>query len=206
MKILLLEDDYNLAEVIKEILTLENYEVDIANNADEAYKLTYNNKYDLYIFDINLPDENGIEVLKNLKDANDNTPTIYISALSDISTIAKAFEIGAQDYLKKPFEVEELLIRIKAKFPKEDILKIGEFEYNLSAKELKKDNEIIPLGTTLKEIFHTLVTNKNNLTPKHRLLDLVDNNDSSLRVHINKLKKMGFNIKNIRGEGYIFEV
>ena len=206
MKILLLEDDYNLAEVIKEILSLENYIIDIANNADEAYELTYNNNYDLYIFDINLPDENGLDVLKNLKDANDNTPAIYISALSDISTIAKAFEIGANDYLKKPFDVEELLIRIKAKFPTEDIIKIKNFTYNLTTKELKQNNKFISLGSILKEIFHKLVLNKNKLTPKNILLEIVDFNDSSLRVHINKLKKMGFEIKNIRGEGYIFEV
>jgi len=206
LKILLLEDDYNLAEVIKEILSLENYIIDIANNADEAYELTYNNNYDLYIFDINLPDENGLDVLKNLKDANDNTPAIYISALSDISTIAKAFEIGANDYLKKPFDVEELLIRIKAKFPTEDIIKIKNFTYNLTTKELKQNNKFISLGSILKEIFHKLVLNKNKLTPKNILLEIVDFNDSSLRVHINKLKKMGFEIKNIRGEGYIFEV
>ena len=206
MKILLLEDDYNLAEVIKEVLTLENYEVDIANNADEAYKLTYKNKYDLYIFDINLPDENGLDVLKNLKDADDTTPTIYISALSDISTIAKAFEIGANDYLKKPFDVEELLIRIKAKFPTEDIIKIKDFTYNLTTKELKQNDKFISLGSILKEIFHKLVLNRNKLTPKNILLEIVDFSDSSLRVHINKLKKMGFDIKNVRGEGYILEV
>jgi len=206
LKILLLEDDYNLAEVIKEVLTLENYEVDIANNADEAYKLTYKNKYDLYIFDINLPDENGLDVLKNLKDADDTTPTIYISALSDISTIAKAFEIGANDYLKKPFDVEELLIRIKAKFPTEDIIKIKDFTYNLTTKELKQNDKFISLGSILKEIFHKLVLNRNKLTPKNILLEIVDFSDSSLRVHINKLKKMGFDIKNVRGEGYILEV
>ena len=205
MKILLLEDDYNLAEVIQEILLLENYQVDISTNSKEVYQLTYQNRYDLYIFDINLGNENGLDILKSLRDANDNTPTIYITAISDLNTMAKAFKIGADDYIKKPFEVEELLIRIKAKFNKS--IKTDGFEYNYLNKELKKDDKIISLGYISKEIFHTLITNKNQLVTKNELLDILDTtNETSLRVHINKLKKLGLNIRNIRGEGYIIEI
>jgi len=207
MKILVLEDDYALAEVIKEILMLEGYDVDIANNADETYELTYNNKYDLYIFDINLPDENGLEVLKNLRKATDNTPTIYISALTDLSTISAAFKIGASDYLKKPFEPEELLIRIEAKFSSKEI-DLGDFIYDPTANILyTKDKKIISLGNVQKKILKALSQNLNTITSKDELLDVLNaDNDASLRVHINKLKKLGLNIKNIRGEGYILEV
>jgi len=208
MKILLLEDDYNLAESIKEILEIENYKVDIANTAEEAYELSYENKYDLYIFDINIPDENGIEVLKKLRFADDNTPTIYISALVDINTIAKAFEAGAEDYIKKPFEPEELLIRINAKLKNKKIIKIKDIEYDPINKEIKKRGKIMSLGYVLKDIFHELITNTNKIVPKEKLLNLTNSqSDVTLRVNIAKLKnKLGIDIKNIRGEGYTIEI
>ena len=206
MKILLLEDDYNLAESLKDVLELEGYEVDIASLAEEAYKKTFNKNYDLYIFDINLPDENGIEALKNLRFAGDETPTIYITALTDIDTMAKAFESGAEDFIKKPFEVEELLIRLKAKFNKKNKeIKIKDIIYNPLTKEIKKNGKIIQLGDTLKNIFHELATNLNKIVPKEKLLDYTS--EKSLRVNINKLKnKLDLEIKNIRGEGYIIEI
>jgi len=206
MKILLLEDDYNLAESLKDVLELEGYEVDIASLAEEAYEKTFHKNYDLYIFDINLPDENGIEALKHLRFSGDETPTIYITALTDIDTMAKAFESGAEDFIKKPFEVEELLIRLKAKFNKKNKkIKIKDIIYNPLTKEIKKNGKIIQLGDTLKNIFHELATNLNKIVPKEKLLDYTS--EKSLRVNINKLKnKLDLEIKNIRGEGYIIEI
>ncbi|WP_457563737.1 response regulator transcription factor [Caminibacter pacificus] len=209
MKILLLEDDFTLADTLKEVLESEGFEVDIANNAQEAYEKTFNEKYDLYIFDINLPDENGIEVLKNLRDADDETPTIYITALTDLNTMSKAFDAGADDFIKKPFEPEELLIRLKAKLkPHHDIIKINDIEYDPQTKEVKKNGKIISLGFVLKDIFHELITNKNKVVPKDRLLELTNaHSDATLRVNITKLKnKLGIDIKNIRGEGYTIEL
>ena len=208
MKILLLEDDYALAHTLKEILEIEGFDVDIAQNANEAYEKTYNKKYDLYIFDINLPDENGIEVLKSLKNADDDTPTVFITALTDLNTMAKAFEAGSDDYIKKPFEPEELIIRIKAKIQKNgNLIKFNGFEYNPNEKTLTKNGKIIPISQTLKEILHELIVNKNKIVSKERLLDITDSTDASLRVNINKLKnKLGIDIKNIRGEGYLIEI
>jgi len=210
MKILLLEDDYSLASTLKEVLESEGYEVDIANTAEEAYDKTYENRYDLYIFDINLPDENGIEVLKNLRDANDNTPTIYITALTDLNTISNAFKAGAEDFIKKPFEPEELLIRLDAKLKNNssNIIKFNDIEYDVTNKEVKKSGKIISLGYVLKDIFHELITNKNKIVPKEKLLDLTNaHSDATLRVNITKLKnKLGIEIKNIRGEGYTIEL
>jgi len=210
MKILLLEDDHTLAVTLKEVLESEGYNVDIANNAEEAYEKTYNYSYDLYIFDINLPDETGIEVLKNLRFANDTTPAIYITALTDLNTISNAFKAGAEDFIKKPFEPEELLIRLNAKINKaaNNIIKINDVEYDISNKVIKKDGKIISLGYVLKDIFHELITNKNKIVPKEKLLDLTNaHSDATLRVNITKLKnKLGIEIKNIRGEGYTIEL
>ena len=210
MKILLLEDDFNLASSLKEILELENYEVDIVSNASEAYEKTFNEKYDLYIFDINLPDENGIDVLKNLRFAEDKTPTIFITALVDLNTMSRAFNVGIEDYIKKPFDPEELIIRINAKLKKRSnqIIKIGNVEYDIENRLIKKDGKIISLGETLKNIFHELIVNANRVVSKDRLLELINSdNDTALRVNILKLKnKLGIDIKNIRGEGYMIEI
>ena len=208
MKILILEDDFSLANTLKEILTIEGYDVDIANNANEAYEKTFNKQYDLYIFDINLPDENGIEVLKNLKNANDSTPTIFLTALTDLNTMSKAFEAGSEDYIKKPFDIDEFLIRVKAKLNKNNkIIKFKDYEYDPTSKELKQNGKIVHLSNTLKDIFHELITNKNSIVSKELLLDITDSTDASLRVNINKLKnKLGINIKNFRGEGYMLEI
>jgi len=210
LKILLLEDDFNLASSLKEILELENYEVDIVSNASEAYEKTFNEKYDLYIFDINLPDENGIEVLKNLRDADDKTPTMFITALVDLNTMSKAFNVGIEDYIKKPFDPEELIIRINAKLQNSTphIIKINDIEYDLKNKIIKKDGKIISLGDILKIIFNELALNVNRIVTKDRLLELMrSENEVALRVNISKLKnKLGIEIKNIRGEGYMLEV
>jgi DNA-binding response OmpR family regulator len=207
MKVLILEDDYILAESLKEVLEMQGYEVDIANSAEEAYELTFNNKYDLYIFDINLPDENGIEVLKKLKFAHDNTPTIYITALVDIETMKNAFDAGAEDFIKKPFDVEEFLIRVESRLRKRSEVKLGDFTYDIKNKELKKDDKIVVLSPTLRNILNELVINRNKVTSKDVLLDFTNGNDLSLRVNISKLKKLlNLNIKNVRGEGYILEV
>jgi DNA-binding response OmpR family regulator len=208
MKILLLEDDTILADSLAEYLELEGFEVDIAYNAQEAYNFTFHNNYDLYIFDINLADENGFEVLKNLQNADDTTPTIYISALVDIETISKAFNIGAVDYIKKPFDPEELVLRIKTRFRSNDkVLTYKDITYNPDTKEIYKGNERVILSDLQLNIFDILIKNKNHLVPTYELLDFLENpNSNALRVAINKLKKkLDLNLKNVRAKGYILE-
>ena len=111
-RILLLEDDYELGETLKELLESHDYEVDLVENGDDAVDASYDNSYDLYVFDINVPDINGLDLLKSLREADDKTPAIFISALVDLNSITKGFEVGADDYIKKPFFPEELLIRL----------------------------------------------------------------------------------------------
>ncbi|WP_456471431.1 response regulator transcription factor [Caminibacter sp.] len=208
MKILILEDDYILADSLKELLTEENFEVDIAQTPEEAYEKTFHNTYNLYIFDINLPEENGIEVLKNLREADDKTPVIYISALTDIKTIAKAFDIGAEDYIKKPFEIEEFLIRVKAKLKTPlNTVSYKNIEIDTSQNIVKKNGKIVPLGHIQYNILKTLVENKGRIVSKDTLLSFFEQqNDNALRVTIKKIKdKLNIDIKSIRGQGYIIE-
>jgi len=206
MKILLLEDDYILAESMKLLLESEGMKVDLVHTPEEVYEKTYNEKFDLYVFDINLQtNESGINILKNLKEAGDNTPTIFITALTDLKTIEKAFKVGADDFIKKPFEIEEVLIRIKSKYSR--AIKIGEVEYDPLTETIYKSEEIVHLSPVLKKIFVELVKNRPNPVSKDILLDLMEkDSENALRVNISKLKsKLGVEIKNIRGEGYVIE-
>ncbi len=209
MKILLLEDDKILSESLIEFLELENFEVTLAENGEEVYDLTFNQSYDLYIFDINVPKENGFEVLKALREANDNTPTIYITALTDINSISKGFEIGAEDYIKKPFDPQELIIRIKSKYMQKDsnIIELRDITYNLQTKELRKAGHIIGLGDVQQNIFHELISNINSVVPQYVLLDKLENpNPNALRVNLAKIKnRLEIDIKNIRSQGYMIE-
>ncbi len=209
MKILLLEDDKILSESLIEFLELENFEVTLAENGEDVYDLTFNQSYDLYIFDINVPKENGFEVLKALREADDNTPTIYITALTDINSISKGFEIGAEDYIKKPFDPQELIIRIKSKYMQKDssIIELRDITYNLQTKELRKAGHIIGLGDVQQSIFHELISNINSVVPQYILLDKLENpNPNALRVNLAKIKnRLEIDIKNVRSQGYMIE-
>jgi len=170
--------------------------------------MSYENSYDLYLFDINLPDESGFSVLKNLKESGDNTPTFFITALVDIDSITKGFNVGADDYIKKPFNPEELVVRINAKLCKSsDLIIYKDLVYNPATKELKKGEELINLGEVQLNIFDTLIKNRNRLILQEDLLEFLEiSNSNALRVNIARLKSMlSLDIKNIRGQGYILE-
>jgi len=207
-KILILEDDLILAESLKTYLELNGYSVDIAKGYDEAADLTFENKYDIYVIDINLLDGNGIDFFKDLRASEDETPAIFISALQDVNTIAKTFEIGAEDYIKKPFDPEELLIRINARLKR--FSKRRELRYrDITIKDNRvfKGEEEINLGGVLRKILEKLIENQGNIVPKEDLIDILQNpSDLALRVNISKLKKkLGINIKSVRGIGYLLE-
>jgi len=208
MKILLLEDDKILCESLKEFLELEGYEVHVAHRGTEVFDLTFSNRYDLYILDINVPDTDGFDVLTELKEAGDDTPAIYITALTDINSISKGFKIGAEDYIKKPFDPEELVIRIKSKYEKpNETIMLGDLSYDPASRTIQKNGHMIGLGEVQKNLFHTLVTERNRIVDSYTLMDLLEQpSANALRVNLAKLKnKLGIEIKNIRGQGYMIE-
>jgi len=209
-EILLLEDDNDLCETIAELLEDEGYSVDAVLSGDAAVDASYEKEYDLYIFDINVPDINGLELLESLRKASDATPAIFISALVDLNSIAKAFSIGAQDYIKKPFFPEELLIRVNAKLQKDiqdDVIVYGDLVYHPRTKELYKNGTRLHLGEVQQCLCHIFLQNIDQVLDKSILLDcLVHPSDSALRVALNKLKQnTQLPIKNIRSVGYVLE-
>jgi DNA-binding response OmpR family regulator len=204
-KLLLLEDDPALSKSLIKYLTINDFLVDWAKDGEEAIDLSYENDYDLYIFDINVPRINGIDALTELREAQDFTPTIIISALTDVSSVTKGFIAGADDYIKKPFDPEELIIRIKVKT--KDIkkyLSIGDIQIDLSSEEIFQDNKSVFLSEVQKKLFFSLATNYPNPVTKDELMyHLEKPTDLALRVNISKLKKrLNLDIKNIRGVGY----
>lgn len=208
MKILLLEDDQILCASLKEFLELEGYLVDVAHRGPDVFDLTYDETYDLYILDVNVPEVDGFDVLASLKEAGDETPAIYITALTDINSISKGFAIGAEDYIKKPFDPEELVIRIKRKYQKEDVLlRLNDIVYNPTTRVLQKDGQTIGLGEVQQNIFHTLITEQNKIVDSYTLMDFLEQpSANALRVNLAKLKnKLGIEIKNIRAQGYMIE-
>jgi len=206
MKLLLLEDDHILSETLQLFLSREGYSVDAALSMAEAEELSFKNTYDLYLFDINLPHGSGLELLKALRHAEDNTPTIFITALTDMHSMSQGFNLRAIDYIKKPFDPQELLIRLKAKF-RNNSLSYGNIEYDQEAQVLRKDGVIIDIGNVQYEIFTKLLSQCGSVVLKDELYECFENaSDTALRVAITKIKqRLNIEIKNIRGKGYIIE-
>ncbi|MGC9350645.1 MAG: response regulator transcription factor [Sulfurovum sp.] len=200
-RLLLLEDDPTLAQSLVRFLTQEHYLVDWARDGEEALDLAYENQYSLYLLDINVPLINGIDLLSSLREAEDFTPTIIISALIDVNSVTKGFIAGADDYVKKPFDPDELLIRIKAKTASlKEKLKVGALEADLSTEALFHHSEPLYLGEVQKNILLSLMKNHPNPVTKEELMFFLEKpNDLALRVNVAKRKKnLGINIQNIR--------
>ncbi len=206
MKILLLEDDHILSETLQHFLSKEGYRVDIALTIEEAETLSFENRYDLYLLDINLPDGNGLELLSSLRFAEDETPVIFLTALTDMNAMAKGFELGAIDYLKKPFDPAELLIRIQAKFRNETLV-YKHVKYDPTSRIIRIDDHIVDLANVQINVFEKLIRHCGEVVTKELLYECLEHpSDAALRVALTKIKqKLNIDIKNIRGRGYLLE-
>jgi len=204
IKILLLEDDPNLAKLLIKYLQRNDYAVDWAKQGEEAIEFSYRNKYNLYLFDVNVPLVSGVEVLSGLREAEDRTPTIIISAQIDIDSMAKGFNAGADDYVKKPFDPEELLLRIRAKTT---LLNrqtpVHGYSFGKDS-EIYKENQPYSMGEVQKNIFKELLMAYPSPASKDVLMEsMLTYTDGALRVNIVKLKKeTGLQIEAVRGVGY----
>jgi len=208
MKILLLEDDTILAQTMVQVLEQENYNVTLVEDGEEVLEITYENKFDLYLFDINVPSLNGLETLKLLRNAEDETPTFFITALRDTASILEGFENGCNDYIKKPFELDELLARIKAILKRKNpIIRYNDITFDLFENRVLKADKEVSLGMVEKEIFSLLIKNINVTVNKSTFFECMNKpSDTALRVLISKLKKvLNLNITNTKGIGYKLE-
>ncbi len=208
IKILLLEDDTILAQTMVQILEQENYDVTLVVDGQEVIDITYENKFDLYLFDINVPLISGMETLKLLRDADDNTPTFFITALRDIKSTLEGFNCGCDDYIKKPFDLDELLARIQATLKRKNpVIQYNDITFDLLENRVLKAGSEVTLGNVEKEIFSLLIRNINMTVDKSTFFDYMNKpSETGLRVLISKLKKvLDLNITNTKGIGYKLE-
>ncbi len=211
IKILLLEDDKLFNETLQDFLEEEGFSLDTALDPYSALELTYERNYDLYLFDVNLPYESGFDLLKKLRQSGDLTPTIFLTSRDDKASLTQGFETGADDYMKKPIDLDELLLRIQALLRRQvrkERMTIGEYSLDMVGKALFSNNEELDVTKKAVELLVLLVQADGEVvssdTIKNRLWAAGQNaSDGSLRVYITQLKKYFPDaIVNVRGVGY----
>jgi len=223
MKVLIIEDEYSLADAIREILEQNHLDVTIVTNGYDGEEEALTNLYDLILLDIMLPKKNGFEILKTLKDEKIKTPIIILTAKSQMEDKLNGLENGADDYITKPFHMKELLARVKiilkrsANIEDTDTLKYGDLILDLSTGKLRcNDNEVAINGKELK-LIEILLINKEQIMEKDVLTDKIWGYDSeseynNVEVYISFLRKkiglLGSKVKisTVRGVGYKLEV
>lgn len=222
MKILIIEDEYSLADAIAETLKKENYTTKIVTNGEDGEDEALSNIYDLILLDVMLPKKDGFEILKSLKNEKINAPIIMLTAKSEISDKLKGLENGADDYITKPFHMRELMARIKivlkrnSNLEDDNILEYGDLKLDLSTgKMICNGNGISITGKEL-ELLEILLLNRNQIISKEMLINKIWGYDSNaeynyvevyasfLRKKL-KLLKSKVKIKAVRGMGYKME-
>ena len=212
-KILLLEDDKLFNETIEDFLEEEGFVVQIAFDPYSAIELSYQSKFDLYLFDVNLPYESGFNLLKKLRQSGDKTPTIFLTSRDDKASMIEGFDVGADDYMKKPIDLDELLLRIKAILRRQtrgDKIAIGSYTLDCNAKRLYRGDTLLSVTTKAIELLLLLITAKGEVVSFEQIATHLwhvneDSSTGAIRVYITSLKKyFPKNIENIRGVGYRF--
>ena len=210
-KILLVEDDIILGETLQELLETEGFDTVWVKDSQEAVNVTYTNQFDIYLFDIDIPHISGIELLRDLRESGDMTPCMFLTAKVDIQSLNKAFESGADDYIKKPFDFDEVLIRINSQIKKSfksynHIIKYNNLTYDIQKRIVYDNATVINLPPMELRLFEIFIKNINiSISSEDILYELhggSEGSNSALRVYISKLKKIGLNIINQRGIGY----
>ncbi len=223
-KILLVEDNDTIVMGLKYLLEKENFEVKTVKNLEETYKIAEKEKFNLYLLDINLPDGNGFDICSKLKEKED-VPIIFLTARDDEKDIVKGLDMGADDYITKPFRNRELISRINNVLrrygkndnnSKDNIIKINEIEINTDSAKVMKNGEEIVFTSLEYKILVMLFSNPNVLITRQQILDKIWDiagnfvNDNTLTVYIKRIReklddKDGKIIKTVRGLGYIIE-
>lgn len=215
MKILLLEDDEFICEQIKNYFELDGHSVDYFFDGEELLDNAILQNYDIFLFDINTPKKNGFETLKQIRDEKIETPTIYLTAQSDIEHVKKGYLLGCSDYIRKPFILEELNLRINQilhKDVKKSFVKLSEnYNFDLSCMKLFYKDDEVELKHHERNLLYLLVKNIGTIITPSVIKDYVweekDVCDNTLRTQIKKIrKKLEENfIVNVRNSGYKIE-
>ncbi|HIC45036.1 MAG TPA: response regulator transcription factor [Sulfurimonas sp.] len=217
-KVLLLEDDLNLNETIEEFLIENDFEVTCAFDGQEASDFIYENSYDVFLLDVNVPAPNGFELLKTSRENGDTTPAIFITSLNSTGDLSKGFESGCDDYIRKPFALQELLIRVQNIVKRSfyhntnDTLKISQsLEYDVQADELLENGQRVGLHNKEKLLLKLFLQHNNEQVSHEVINEHVWNfeeepSDTALRTYIKHLRQVlgKDRIVSIKRYGYKF--
>lgn len=223
IKVLLAEDEQTLALIIKDTLEAQGFIIETAKNGEEGLQKFFMEKPDVLVADVMMPKMDGFEMVKRIRLSDKHTPVLFLTARSAINDVVEGFELGANDYLKKPFGMQELIVRIKAltgrlmmqteeKEKKTDWIEIGQYHFNPTLQRLEYAGIETEMSHRESEILRRLCENRNQVVnTQNILLELWGDdsffNNKSLHVFITKLrhklsKDSQIRIVNVRGIGY----
>jgi len=217
--ILLLEDDELFALTLIDYLEDDGeFNITHVNSGTNFLDTTYENRYDLYLLDINVPDINGLDLLKDLRGSSDKTPAIFLTSYKDKDTLKTGFLNGADDFLTKPFDMDELILRINSimrRINKQSVVSIEDVEFNFDIKTVKKGGSEVKFGLKALELFELFYQNNNKIVSKDMIIQKLwdidqEYSEGSIRVYVNHIKKLFsdeniFKITNIKNIGYKIE-
>ncbi len=217
-KILLLEDDVNLSETIEEFLSEEGFEIEAVYDGQSAEDLIYERAYDLFLLDVNVPSPNGFELLKSSREQGKTTPAIFITSLNSMEDLSKGFESGCDDYIRKPFALQELLLRInnilQRNFfhnPNETLNIDNDLSYDVKADELLNRGEKVSLHNKEKLLLKLFLQHSNEQISHEVIYQHLwgfdeEPSDDALRTYIKNLRKVlgKDRIVSIKRYGYKF--
>ena len=218
VRILLVEDDEILLDLISEYLSENGYDVTTSNNAKDALDLAYEQNFDLLILDVKLPKGDGFSLLSSLRELGVSAPSIFTTSLNTIDDLEKGYKSGCDDYLKKPFEQKELLIRIQALLKRnfshnndEMVVISNELSFHPQSKILSKNGKKISISSKESDLLALFLQNKGKILTKDEIFNKIwsfdeEPSELSLRVYIKNLRQiLGKDaILNRRGDGYIY--
>lgn len=217
-QILLVEDDETLSELINEYLSEQGYDVTVCADAKAALDTAYERNFDILILDVKLPKGDGFSLLRELRRLGNDAPAIFTTSLNALQDLEIGYKSGCDDYLKKPYELKELLLRIqiliKRKFShvNDEFIELnGGYKFYPSSKTLRQNGQIINLSNKESELLALFLENKNALLSKETIFEKIWNygeepSELSLRVYVKNLRRiLGKDaIVNRRGDGYIY--
>jgi len=215
--ILLLEDDQQLSDTVKQFLQYQGYEVLCAYDGLQAQDLVYEKQIDLMLLDIKVPHQNGFDFLQTLRDNNVKTPAIFITSLNSVEDVTRGFDIGCDDYIRKPFALKELQARMEALLKRrygthEEKIDLGEgLLFDIKENLLTKDNQRVPLKTKEAKLLSLFLEYPNELLTYDKIFEHLwdyeeEPSAGSLRSYVKTVRSFlgKDNIETIKNVGYRF--
>jgi len=213
--VLLLEDDLQLSDTVKQFLEYSGYTVYPAYDASEAKDILYEKSIDIMLLDIKVPHQNGFDFLQEVRDTGDFTPAIFITSLNSVDDVTRGFDIGCDDYIRKPFALKELLARVEAISKRnfgtqENLLDLGnDYAFDIKGVFLTHKNEKVALKTKEAKLLALFLKNQNKLLNYEEIFEVLwEYNETpssgSLRAYINTLRNLlgKEKIETIKHSGY----